>query len=374
MTFEEYESLALNPPKYNGTSIFRIDTYCYVVENCVCGEDYELHLRNSAFYLSLEDAETALSSIKKSVETDELKIFCHFVYELPTEKNTWFDKYLSIRRYDEKGNLSERTLCEYNMDESELQEFRGREDKDIHFKPGDFVEVMGIGIETPPTIGPAIIKDTPKSIEKCWELKKELPQGFTLNWIDDNYKVLDAPLNEMWDNSIHPVFVFKPRNEFSESLKEELRQYAAEDTTNLRMQYCREGGSEKDLMAIMVAGFGLDYNPCGPIFSPEDFLPIYGAKEVNHITLHLDCDRDKLFEFLEKSLSELKTKSSEVYNGFLINIIEPDRKDKHLQMTKISKWRKYMFKVYCNICTLKLRQMISPKNNGYQIEILAYKL
>ena len=78
MTFEEYKTLALNPPKYNGTSIFRIDTYCYVVENCVCGEDYELHLRNSAFYLSLKDAETALSAIKKSVETDELKVFCQF--------------------------------------------------------------------------------------------------------------------------------------------------------------------------------------------------------------------------------------------------------------------------------------------------------
>ena len=32
MTYEEFKALALNPPPYDGQSVFRVDTYCYYEE------------------------------------------------------------------------------------------------------------------------------------------------------------------------------------------------------------------------------------------------------------------------------------------------------------------------------------------------------
>ena len=40
MTFEEFTELAMNPPPYDGQSVFRVDTYCYYEEWIDMGEPY----------------------------------------------------------------------------------------------------------------------------------------------------------------------------------------------------------------------------------------------------------------------------------------------------------------------------------------------
>lgn len=63
MRFEEFKELAMNPPQYDGQSVFRVDTYCYYEEWIDMGEPYSLHLEHSSLHHSLADAESSLTRL-----------------------------------------------------------------------------------------------------------------------------------------------------------------------------------------------------------------------------------------------------------------------------------------------------------------------
>lgn len=79
MTFEEFKDLALNPPQYDGQSVFRVDTYCYYEGWIDMGEPYSLHLEHSSLHHSLADAESSLTDIKSKIIEKGMKVYCHFI-------------------------------------------------------------------------------------------------------------------------------------------------------------------------------------------------------------------------------------------------------------------------------------------------------
>lgn len=375
MTYEEFKILALNPPRYDGQSIFRVDTYCYYDESIETGDSYELMLEHSSFYLSLKDAELALPEIKLNVMSDNSKIYCHFIYELPIGVDMRLDRYVSVRVYDDSGNLTELSVCSRNPYKDNLKTdiFRGRSPEMTKHKPGDFVEVFEMWTESQPTVKQAIITEVPYSIEKCYELYKQLPEGFYLNWQDEKYVTVDCPAHERRDSYEHPIYIFKPRFPISESRKKELREYAQDDRL-LTKAYWREDGSSTDLIVARVAGADKRYHG-GFVLTPEDFLPVYGAAELFDASVSVNCSISHPLDALTDKLLELRPDIFEHFTHFIINFIDTDIPNKRAGV-KAFKWMKTLKQKYPNLAKpghVKYGTLDCRDSNKYHVEIIAYK-
>lgn len=376
MTFDEFKALALNPPHYDGGTIFRVDTYCYCKE--WVDTEYELERTHRSFYLSLKEAEETLIDIKPKVETDDMKVYCHFVFEIPTGIDVHFEKYISVRTYDADGKLEDQSVCTYGFSKTEKYDvFRGRSKELIKHHVGDFVEIVKL---YPPTdecntkVNSALITSVPRSIEKCWDIHQKLPGGVFLGWLDDKYFYIDDPKYKMWSDDIHPVFVFKPREPISEKRKNELIEFAQDES--VVNSYWHENGSELDRIITRVAAIGNHYRPDGPQLEPDDFLPVYGAQEVFDTTVFVDCSTLDPLNVLTDKLLEIRPDIFDYFDCFLINFIDTDLEDKKLRISVRCKWWQELqrrFPKLGNFPNRKFGHRIHCGATEYRIEIIAYK-
>lgn len=375
MTYEEFKALAMNPAQYAGQSIFRVDTFCYYDEWVEAEEPSSMMLKHSSFHLSLKDAESALSGIKSDVTSDKSKIYCHFIYELPVGVDMRLDRYVSVRVYDDSGNLTEQSVCSHNpyQDDPNTDIFRGRSQEMTTHKLGDFVEIFEMWAESQPTVKTAIITDVPYSIEKCYEIYKQLPEGFYLNWHDEKYSIVDCPRHERRDIYEHPIYIFKPRFPISESRKKELREYAQDDCL-LTKAYWREDGSATDLIVARVAGIDRRYHG-GFVLTPEDFLPVYGAAEMFDASVSVNCSITNPLDALTDKLLELRPDIFDHFTHFIINFIDTDIPDKRVGVKRI-KWLKALKQKYPNLAKpghVKYGSLDCRDSDKYHVEIIAYK-
>lgn len=169
----------MNPPPYDGQSVFRVDTYGYYEEWIDTGEPYSLHLEYSSLHHSLADAESSLTEIKSKIIEKGMKVYCYFIYEIPVGFDIRMDKYVSIKVYDECGNLSEQSVCsQRSINNSVIETFRGRGNSMIKHNVGDYVEILSIyGEDSSADVRTALITDVPKSIETSWAVANKLPDG-----------------------------------------------------------------------------------------------------------------------------------------------------------------------------------------------------
>lgn len=376
MTFDEFKALALNPPHYDGGTIFRVDTYCYCKE--WVDTEYELERKHRSFYLSLKEAEASLKDIKLKIETDGIKVYCHFVFEIPTGIDVHSEKYISVRTYDGDGKLEDQSVCTYGFSKAEkFDAFRGRPKELIKHHVGDFVEIVNLYPSTDEcstTVNSALITSVPRSIENCWEIYRKLPDGFFLDWLDDKYFYIDNPKHKMWSDDIHPVFVFRPRESISKTRKNELMEFSKDES--VINSYWHENGSETDRIITRVASIGNNYRPDGPQLEPDDFLPVYGAQEVFDTSVSVDCSTPDPLNTLTYKLLEIRPDVFEYFDCFLINFIDTDLEDKRLKIPTRCKWWKELqrrFPKLGNFPNRKFGHRIHCGATEYRIEIIAYK-
>lgn len=378
MTYDEFKYLAENPAQYDGQSVFRIDTYCYYPEERIGTEEpYYLMLGHSSFHLSIDDVESSFYRIKSELLGRGMNIYCHFAYEMPIRIDMRMEKYISVRVYDECGNLTEQSVCSYNLvDSPDTEAFRGRRQSMAKHKIGDFVEILSLcGDDSSAAVRTALITDVPKSIDDCWGLSNKLPNGFYLEWIDDYYRYVDEPKYKMWSDEAHPIFVFKPRFHISDERKQELI-VCSQDGSVLRSSYWRENGSEKDMIVCRVAAIDKQYHPSGPSLEPADFLPFYAAKEYFDASIAVECSTSNPLDALTAMLLELRPDIFEHFTGFIINFIDSDIKNIKFRWPDQSKWWKTLKQKYPNLGKMNRVKRGAKARSGameYRLEIIAYK-
>lgn len=233
MTFEEFKELALNPPRYQGGTICRLDVYCYANEWGDLGNGSELYRGFRGYCSTLTGANHCMSEVYESLQKEGFRIYCTIITELPTKMNMHIDRPVSIKVFDEDANLIERTLCSQLWIDNEPTEiFRGRTESQKRFKPGDIVEILEIWDESPATIKTAIITATPPSVERCWELKHKFPDGIYTGFEDDEYEFITWNPQKANIFSIHPIYLFKPHFPISEQRRKELNEWFKFATEN----------------------------------------------------------------------------------------------------------------------------------------------
>ncbi len=234
MTFEEFKELALNPPRYQGGTICRLDVYCYADEWGDMSDEAELHHGFRGYYSSWAEADGCLMRVYETLAKEGFRIYCAIITELPTYVNMPFDRPVSVQVYDEGANLIERTLCSqlWMIDNQPTEIFRGRTESQLRFKPGDIVEILELWAESPATIKTAIITATPPSVERCWELKHKFPDGIYTGFEDDEYEFITWNPQKANIFSIHPIYLFKPHFPISEQRRKELNEWFKFATEN----------------------------------------------------------------------------------------------------------------------------------------------
>ncbi len=223
MTFEEFESLALNPPHRDEETIFEVIEYDInpLPERKRCHYPrFDVYKSRSCFAHTLQDAEALMQkAIERASEFDE-EIYCFHIKEFPVGENIHrigVDLGISCRLYDGNGALLDRTYCSY-LDRdfgTEYGRFRGRPENSRRIKPGDIVEILN---EDEVILAVAVGSNV--SIERCWE-----QLDYVRDCSDDQITVIDGPYGS--HDHISPIFIQHPRFPISKTLSLKLTKYAS---------------------------------------------------------------------------------------------------------------------------------------------------
>lgn len=223
MTYEEFEALALNPPRRDEETIFQ------VVEYTVNGNlgrrkslypKFDLRHKTIGFCHSVVDAEKLIADAIKDDKKYKSDPYCFYVKEYPVGAylgTIWEGYGVSMRLYDSEGHFLDRTYCsamerDYH---TPYGTFRGRPVDAIRFKEGDIVEVRdGDSVHL------AVVATSPMTIERGWELRDRWKQryngtapdcssiliddsrddGFPSDAGDDQSPVIDGPSYDTHDH------------------------------------------------------------------------------------------------------------------------------------------------------------------------------
>ncbi len=223
MTFAEFESLALNPPRREEETIFEVIEYdiSTLPERKRCHYPrFDVDNIRIGFAHSLQEAEALMHDAIKGASEYEKEIYCFHIKEYPLGENlhcVGVDLGISCRLYSGNGELLDQTYCSHLARDfdTDYGRFRGRPDVGKRIKPGDIVEILN-GDE----VTLAVAAGGGVSIERCWN---------QLNCIrdcsDDQITVIDGPYGS--HDHISPLFIQHPRFPISKALSYKLKRYAA---------------------------------------------------------------------------------------------------------------------------------------------------
>ena len=188
------------------SSIFRLDEIRY--DEAESPNYLEAITSIRGHFSSLEKAVAAMKRNALETYLPE-EIYAYLIKEIAIDGNLGDVDWLSVRSYDPSGQLLEECLQDYNL----VNQYHGRNKKDIHFKVGDIVEAFNYE-----RIEFGIIAALPPTPEDHFA---------TLDALDDSYLIL--PISEDPDDHLHvpPTHVFKLSHFVSEEniagLQEKLR-------------------------------------------------------------------------------------------------------------------------------------------------------
>lgn len=175
MTYEEFKELALNPPRRDMETIFKVVVYSVnerVYSRRSHYPKFELSHRTIGYYHSVDDSEKIISEIVGDNNKYKSELYCFYIKEYPVgvKLDCWEDYGISMRLYDSTGKLVDHTYCSglYSDFRTPYGLFRGREEKNIRFKEGDIVEVR-----EDDEVRLAVILSESLTIERCWELRND---------------------------------------------------------------------------------------------------------------------------------------------------------------------------------------------------------
>ncbi|MCM1139188.1 MAG: hypothetical protein NC453_11520 [Muribaculum sp.] len=214
MTYEEFEQLALNPPRPDGETVFVVTE----IDMCDLPERRKRHYPKFKVFRhiigygkTLEDAEELMrKAIEQTGEVDDFYCF-HINEHLLGVYNHWSDYGISWWLYGPTGKLIDHSWCDSrHYAEAPFTKFRGRPKSSIRFKAGDIVEVLD-GDE----VRLAVATQSPADIEWCWGLRNRIAERlekdgpvtdemieieYILDGSDDQAAVIDGPGYEYHDH------------------------------------------------------------------------------------------------------------------------------------------------------------------------------
>lgn len=207
MTFEEFEKLAMNPPKADGETVFvvtEVDMGYLPDHRKNRYPRFKVYRRVIGYCDTLEAAESLMrQAISQSDDIDDIYCF-HINEHLVNVYEHGCSDGISGRLYSHDGNLIDRTWLDSSCSGEQLcLKFRGRPKSSIRFKAGDIVEVLK-GDE----VHLAIATHSPVDIEWCRNLRNRIAKRlsndgcvpveidereYILDDCDDQAAVIDGP-------------------------------------------------------------------------------------------------------------------------------------------------------------------------------------
>ncbi len=198
MTFDQFKTLALNPPVKEMDRIF-------VLERVTVDEldgmkrqhypSYEVRRYVRGFGRSVEEAEAVMRGIIEASTEESEDVFCYYIKGYPLGQGIVSEYHLdSCRMYDAKGVLVDWRNCsdtdfEDRDEDYEYTRFRGRPQERMRFKKGDIVEFMWCN-----EVCLGFVVELPPSVERAWQIEQRCLErgwrGASLDWSDDSYIVL----------------------------------------------------------------------------------------------------------------------------------------------------------------------------------------
>lgn len=216
MTYEEFEQLALNPPRPDGETVFVVTE----IDMCELPErrkhhypKFEVFRHVIGYSKSLEGAEALMHRAVNLISDDYINdIYCFHIHEhLLNAYEDWGDYGISWRLYGPTGKLIDHSWCDSrHYDVAPFSQFRGRPKSSIRFKAGDIVEVLSGN-----TVRLAVATQSPVDIEWCWNYRDRIAKrlaedgpvtdemietNYILDGSDDQAAVINGPGYEYHDH------------------------------------------------------------------------------------------------------------------------------------------------------------------------------
>ncbi|MDE5585755.1 MAG: hypothetical protein K2I92_05350 [Muribaculaceae bacterium] len=177
MTFEEFERLALEPPRRDEETVFEVTEYDWHIPRQDNETEYpklDISSFRVGFGRTLEEAEELMRQAIEKAEEHDKDIYCFHIKEFPVGSIinvSPFDLGISTRLYDEWGTLLDRTYCsaldrDWN---TEYGRFRGRGPEQRRFREGEILEFM-----TGDEVRLVEAGSSGASIGWCWEYRERI--------------------------------------------------------------------------------------------------------------------------------------------------------------------------------------------------------
>ena len=150
MTFDEFESMALEPPRRDEETVFEVTEYDWDIPRNDNETEYpklDISSFRVGFGRTLEEAEKLMNQAMEKAEENNNCVYCFHIKEFPVGSvinASPFDLGISTRLYNEWGILLDRTYCsaldrDWN---TEYGCFRGRGPEQRRFQEGDILEFL----------------------------------------------------------------------------------------------------------------------------------------------------------------------------------------------------------------------------------------
>lgn len=265
MTYEEFITMATNPPYTPEPAVYRIDVYriiepnngkpCLTIlpdedikevfsrlddisdepdENREYYPEYKVSKCQSFVMQTFEEAERFIHSEALSKD-DYRPVYCILIYELPFGKDVVNGLYKREWVFDSKCNLVNQSACSSLIEDLDKPEghFWGRLMESIRFRPGDIVEAHN---RENGVVRLAVVVSLHNNIDTCWRDYQETVklceiEGVGVEFADDNYScyasddcygVVDGPNPDEDHSYPYTTDVFAPRFPIPDEIREHL--------------------------------------------------------------------------------------------------------------------------------------------------------
>lgn len=229
LSFEEFEYLALNPPKRPGKSIFQLEAIMYLQYSNserlrARYPKFKIKRREMGYFSTLAKAEAGIAQL---IEEAAEPYRAFKVYELPVDHVCRCYNLSDIRQYlyDEKGNMLEHTHCSAVLEDHDTKYgvFLGVPTDEQRIKKGDIVEVLHGN-----TIRLAIASHEPTDIQWCYGYYQRVSDRdygyYGLDDTDEQVAVVDGPEYGNHDH-VHLCNILPPAFPVSDELRQRYEEY-----------------------------------------------------------------------------------------------------------------------------------------------------
>ena len=239
LSFEEFEELARNIPKRYEKTIFCLEEIDIIDEpDEIEYPEINIYRHIMGLFENKSLAEQGIADCIVMAKEEKTDIYCFKIYELPLNQVTNINRLTYMRSireylYDPKGLELDHTTCS-SLDEDNWSfyvfgMYLGKPKREIRFKKGDLVEIIGTD-----TVTLGIVSQDPIDTEWCYDLYKRVRKKgdypYTLDYSDDQTTIVDG--SEYGNHShIQLCDMMKPRFPVPDEIRKRFEDYLIQSQT-----------------------------------------------------------------------------------------------------------------------------------------------